>query len=313
MLRYIALRILSALPVMFVVAVVVFGILYLAPGDPAAALAGDNASPADIARVRASLGLDRPFYIQFVIWLWNVVQGNLGSSLFDGKPVLGMIVARVEPTLSLMVLTILMTVVVAIPLGVAAASRINSVTDRIAMSLSVLAFSVPVYVVGYALILGLSMGLHWFPVQGYVTFGEDVGGWLRSITLPSLAMAASYVALVARMTRTTLADILTNDYIRTARSKGIAPWRITYIHALRNAAVPITTVIGSGIAMLIGGAVVTESVFGIPGIGKLTIDSISKRDIPVIQGVVLTASFVYVFINLLLDILYKWLDPRIQY
>lgn len=313
MAKYICIRILSAIPVMFVVAVVVFGILFLAPGDPAAALAGDSASPADIARVRMSLGLDKPFYIQFVSWLWNVLGGNLGVSLFDGKPVAALIIGRIQPTVSLMVLTILITVAIAIPLGVCAGARINSATDRIATSLSVLAFSVPVYVVGYGLILGLSMNLRLFPVQGYVPINVDPGGWLRSIILPSLAMSASYIALVARMTRTTIADIMSQDYIRTALSKGIAPWRITCIHALRNAAIPITTVIGSGIAMLIGGAVVTESVFGIPGIGKLTIDSISKRDIPVIQGVVLTASFVYVLINVLLDILYKWLDPRIQY
>ncbi len=313
MVRYTLVRILSALPVMFVVAAVVFGILFLAPGDPAAALAGDSASPADIARIRVALGLDRPFLIQFASWFWHVLQGDLGVSLFDGKPVLGLILARVGPTVSLMVLTILITVFVAIPLGVLAASRINSLTDRVATSLSVLAFSIPVYVVGYVLILVFAMTLRVFPVQGYVPLANDFAGWLRSIILPSVAMSASYVALVARMTRTTVADILAQDYIRVAIAKGIAPWRVTCIHALRNAAIPITTVVGSGIAMLIGGAVVTESVFGIPGIGKLTIDSISKRDIPVIQGVVLTASLVYVLINVFLDIVYKWLDPRIQY
>lgn len=313
MFRYTLVRIASTIPVMFVVAVVVFGILSLTPGDPAATLAGDNASAADIARLRTMLGFDQPLYVQFVIWLWRVLHGDLGYSLFNGKPVAGLILDRAGPTLSLMVLTIAMTVVVAIPVGVMAATRLNQATDRVVTSLSVLASSVPVYVVGYILILVFSMKLGLLPVRGYVAFFDSVPRWLASIMLPCCAMAASYIASVARMTRTTVAEILSQDYIRTALAKGVAPRRIVYIHALRNAAVPIATVIGTGTALLIGGSVVTESVFGIPGIGQLTIDSIAKRDIPVIQGVVLVASVVYVAFNLVLDIVYKWLDPRIQY
>jgi len=311
MLRYILIRLAAALPVTFVVAVVVFGILYLAPGDPAAALAGDNAPPEAIERVRHVMGLDRPFLVQFAAWFGNVMRGDLGVSLFDGRLVIGMIVERSAPTVSLMVLTILLSVLVAIPLGVGAAARMHSPIDHGLSALSTIAFSVPVYVVGYVLILVFSLRLGWTPVQGYVALTDNPAGWLRALILPSIALSTSYVALIARIVRSSVADTLAQDYVRSARAKGLPVWRILYIHALGNAAIPVATVIGSGIAMLIGGAVVTESVFGIPGIGKLTIDAIAKRDIPVIQGVVLVAGITYILINTLLDILYKWLDPRL--
>jgi peptide/nickel transport system permease protein len=310
--RFILLRLTAAVPVGFVVAFIIFGILFLAPGDPAATLAGDNASPEAIERIRNLMGLDRPFIVQFISWLGQITQGDLGRSLFDGRPVIGMIAERAAPTVSLMVLTILISIVIAVPLGIGAASKMHSPLDYSLSVLSTIGFSVPVYVVGYVLILLFSLKLGWLPAQGYVPLQQDPTRWFMSLVLPSLAMATSYIALIARITRSTVVDVLTQDYIRSARAKGLPAWRVTYVHAFRNAAIAVATVVGSGIAMLIGGAVVTESVFGIPGIGKLTIDAISKRDIPVIQGVVLIAGTMYIVINTVLDIVYKWLDPRIN-
>lgn len=312
MARFILFRIATAVPVALVVAFIVFGILYLAPGDPAAALAGDNAPPEAVERIRQLMGLDRPFMVQFLSWLGRAVQGDLGRSLFDGREVIGMIAERAAPTVSLMILTIVISVLIAVPLGVSAAANMNSPLDHGLNALSTVGFSVPVYIVGYVLILLFSLRLGWAPAQGYAPLAQGFGGWFASLILPALALATSYVALIARITRSTVAEVLTQDYIRAARAKGLPEWRITYIHAFRNAAIAVATVVGSGIAMLIGGAVVTESVFGIPGIGKLTIDAISKRDVPVIQGVVLIAGTIYIVINATLDIVYKWLDPRIN-
>ena len=285
MARFILFRIATAVPVALVVAFIVFGILYLAPGDPAAALAGDNAPPEAVERIRQLMGLDRPFMVQFLSWLGRAVQGDLGRSLFDGREVIGMIAERAAPTVSLMILTIVISVLIAVPLGVSAAANMNSPLDHGLNALSTVGFSVPVYIVGYVLILLFSLRLGWAPAQGYAPLAQGFGGWFASLILPALALATSYVALIARITRSTVAEVLTQDYIRAARAKGLPEWRITYIHAFRNAAIAVATVVGSGIAMLIGGAVVTESVFGIPGIGKLTIDAISKRDVPVIHVV----------------------------
>ena len=313
MLSYIFRRILSTLPVMGIVALFVFSLLYIAPGDPAAVIAGDQASPADVERIRQGLGLDRPFLIQFGSWLWNIVHGDLGTSIFTNLPVSAMIAQRIEPTLSLMAITLVLTILVAVPLGVVAAWKAGSWVDRSIMAFAVFAFSLPVFVVGYVLAYVFALQFEWLPVQGYTPLAQGVWPWLRNLILPAIALGSVYIALIARITRASMLEVLQQDYIRTARAKGLDQRSILFVHALKNAAVPIVTVIGIGIALLIGGAVVTESVFAIPGLGRLTIDAILRRDYPVIQGIVLLFSFIYVLVNLLVDVTYTLVDPRIRY
>ena len=313
MLAYVIRRILATIPVMAVVALFVFSLLYIAPGDPAAVIAGDQATPADVERIRQSLGLDRPFLVQFGDWVWNIVHANLGTSMFTGLPVTKMIAQRIEPTLSLMAVTLVFAITVAVPLGVVAAWRAGSLLDRAIMAFAVFGFSVPVFVVGYLLAYVFALELEWLPVQGYTPLSEGLWPWFSNLILPAIALGCVYIALIARITRAAMLEVLAQDYIRTARAKGIGQSGILFIHALKNASVPIVTVIGIGIALLIGGAVVTESVFVIPGLGRLTVDAILRRDYPVIQGVVLLFSFVYVLVNLMIDLLYTVLDPRIRY
>ena len=310
---YVGRRILSTIPVMAVVALFVFSLLYIAPGDPAAIIAGDQATPADIERIRASLGLDRPFLVQFGEWAWRILHGDLGTSIFTNLPVLDLIKQRIEPTVSLMLVTLVLAITIAVPLGVVAAWKAGSIIDRLVMLFAVFGFSVPVFVISYLLAYVFALQLDWLPVQGYTPISQGFWPWLQNLILPSIALGAVYIALIARMTRATMLEVLAQDYIKTARAKGIGQGGILFVHALKNAAVPIVTVIGLGIAVLIGGAVVTESVFVIPGLGRLTVDSILRRDYPVIQGVVLMFSFVYVLVNLLIDLLYTVLDPRIRY
>jgi peptide/nickel transport system permease protein len=313
MVSYILRRILSTLPVMGIVALFVFSLLYIAPGDPAAVIAGDQASPADVERIRQGLGLDRPFLIQFGSWLWNILHGDLGTSIFTNLPVSAMIAQRIEPTFSLMAITLVLTILVAVPLGVAAAWKAGSWVDRTIMAFAVFAFSLPVFVVGYVLAYVFALQFEWLPVQGYTPFKSGVWPWLRNLILPALALGSVYIALIARITRASMLEVLQQDYVRTARAKGLGQRNILFVHALKNAAVPIVTVIGIGIALLIGGAVVTESVFAIPGLGRLTIDAILRRDYPVIQGIVLLFSFLYVLVNLMVDVTYTLVDPRIRY
>jgi peptide/nickel transport system permease protein len=313
MLSFIFRRVLSTLPVMAIVALFVFSLLYIAPGDPAAVIAGDQASPADIERIRQSLGLDRPFLVQFGSWVWRILHGDLGTSIFTNLPVGTMIAQRMGPTLSLMVVTLLMTLVVAVPLGVVAAWKAGSWIDRSIMTFAVLGFSLPVFVVGYVLAYVFALKFEWLPVQGYTPLTVGFWPWLQNLILPAVALGCVYIALIARITRAAMLEVLQQDYIRTARAKGLGQGGILFVHALKNAAVPIVTVVGIGIALLIGGAVVTESVFAIPGLGRLTIDAILRRDYPVIQGIVLLFSFVYVLVNLLVDLTYTLVDPRIRY
>jgi len=313
MLAYIARRIVATLPVMAVVALLVFSLLYIAPGDPAAIIAGDQASPADVERIRASLGLDRPFLVRFGVWVWDVLNGDLGQSIFTNLPVTHMIAQRVQPTLSLMVITLVISLSLAIPLGVVAAWKQGSWIDRLAMMISTMGFSVPVFVVGYLLAYTFALQLEWLPVQGYTSIDKGFWPWFKNLILPAIALGLVYMALIARITRATMLEVLSQDYVRTARAKGAGQGAILFVHALKNAAVPIVTIVGIGFASLIGGAVVTESVFAIPGIGRLTIDAILRRDYPVIQGVVLMFSFVYVLVNLAVDLLYTLFDPRIRY
>jgi peptide/nickel transport system permease protein len=313
MVSYILRRVLATVPVMAIVALFVFSLLYIAPGDPAAIIAGDQASPGDIERIRQGLGLDRPFLVQFGSWLWRILHGDLGTSIFTNLPVSSLIAQRIEPTLSLMVLTLVLTIVVAVPLGVLAAWKAGSWVDRTIMAFAVFAFSLPVFVVGYVLAYVFALQFEWLPVQGYTPLAEGFWPWLQNLILPAMALGSVYIALIARITRASMLEVLQQDYIRTARAKGLDQRSILFVHALKNAAVPIITVIGIGVALLIGGAVVTESVFAIPGLGRLTIDAILRRDYPVIQGIVLLFSFLYVLVNLMVDVTYTLVDPRIRY
>jgi peptide/nickel transport system permease protein len=310
---YILRRLLETIPVLIMVAVFVFIILRITPADPAAILAGDNANSEQIEAIRKQLGLDQPMLKQFFIWISNVFAGNLGESFFFKKSVASLIAERIEPTLSLAFFTILLAITIAVPLGVIAAHKQGSWLDRMVMGLSVLGFSVPVFVVGYMLIYIFAIWLNWLPVQGYQRIAEGIGGWAYRLILPSITLSVVYIALIARMTRASMLDILSEDYVRTARAKGQIESKVLFKHALRNAAIPIVTVIGISIALLIGGVVVTETVFTIPGLGRLTVDAVLARDYPTIQAVILLFSFVYVLINLLIDLLYSLLDPRIRY
>ncbi|CAB3629605.1 MULTISPECIES: ABC transporter permease [Achromobacter] len=309
---YIIRRVLAIVPVMAVVAVIVFLLIHLSPGDPAALIAGDFASADDIAKLRVALGLDEPLWRQFGLWAGKLLQGDLGTSIFTHVPVTQLLAQRVEPTLSIAALTMLVSIIVAVPLGVLAAYRAGTWIDRLVMLFAVLAFSVPVFLVGYLLIYGFAIKLQWLPVQGYVSLSEGVGPWLRNLTLPCINLALVYIALITRMTRATVVEVLHEDYIRTARAKGLAVLPVLE-HALRNAAIPIATTVGVGIALLIGGVVVTETVFAIPGIGRLVIDAVQHHDYPVIQSVLLLSAGTYVLINLLIDLSYRLFDPRIRY
>jgi peptide/nickel transport system permease protein len=310
---YVIRRILAIIPVMGVVALFVFSLLYLAPGDPAAVIAGDLATVDDILRIREKLGLDQPFHIRFLTWLWAVLHGDLGISIFTNLPVARLIGQRVEPTLALTVFTLVVSVVFAVPMGVLSAWKAGQWVDRVVMAFAVLGFSVPIFVLAYLLIFGLSIGLDLLPVQGYRSISEGFGPFISHLILPSFALGVTYIALIARITRASMLDVLAQDYIRTAQAKGLATGKVLIGHALKNAAVPIITIIGIGVALLISGVVVTETVFAIPGIGRLTVDAILRRDYPIIQGVILIFSAVYVLINLAVDLSYALLDPRIRY
>jgi peptide/nickel transport system permease protein len=313
MVGYILRRVASTVPVMLIVAALVFLMLRLTPGDPAAIIAGDNANADQIAAIRAKLGLDAPLLLQFLQWLGNLLRGDFGESFYFKKTVAELIASRLEPTLALSVATIVLAVVIAVPLGVLAAYKRGTIIDKIVMGFSVLGFSVPVFVIGYSLIYLFSIQLNWLPVQGYQRIGDGFGGFLQRLLLPSLTLSVIYIALIARMTRASVIDVLEEDYIRTARAKGQSELKVLFKHALRNASVPIVTVIGLGIALLIGGVVVTESVYSIPGLGRLTVDAVLARDFPTIQAVILLFSLVYVLVNLAVDVAYTALDPRIRY
>jgi peptide/nickel transport system permease protein len=317
MLRFLLQRLAAVLPVLLVVSVVVFLILRLSPGDPAAVIAGNSATTQEVEKVREQLGLNRPLLVQYGIWLGKVLQGDLGFSYYLTKPVTELILQRIEPTLALALGTIVLAVLVAVPLGTLAAWRMGGWLDRLLSGFSVLGFSVPVFVIGYLLIYLFAIQLGWLPVQGYKRlFGPDAQGplaWARHLVLPWITLGLIYVALIARVARASVSEALTEDYIRTARAKGIAERAVLMRHALANAAVPIATVVGIGVALLIGGVVVTETVYSIPGLGSLTVEAVLNRDFPVIQGVVLFFSVLYVVVNLAVDVSYLFLDPRIRY
>ncbi len=312
MIGFIVRRLLATVPVMVVIGLFVFLLLHLAPGDPAAIIAGDNATPDSIVAIRHQLGLDQSILVQFVRWSGRVLQGDLGISIFSQTPVLTLIGQRIGPTVSLTLTTAVFSVSIAICVGVLAGWRAGGVLDRIVMAFAALGFSVPVFVVGYGLIYVFAIHLRWLPVQGYASLQQGIGPWFQHLILPSLALGLAYVALIARITRTAMLDVLSEDYIRTATAKGVAATPMLLHHALRNAAVPIVTVIGLGVALLIGGVVITETVFNIPGVGRLVVDAINQRDYPIVQGIILVFSGAYVLINLAVDISYLILDPRIR-
>lgn len=313
MTAFIARRLLATIPVLVLVALFVFLMLRLTPGDPAAIIAGDNASPAQIEDIRERLGLNDPLPTQLVIWSGRLLQGDFGESFFFKKQVSELILQRVEPTLALAIATMIITLLVAIPLGVIAAWRQGGWIDRVVMGFSVAGFSIPVFVLGYLLIYIFAVELKWLPVQGYRSITAGLWPFLQRLILPSLTLSVIYIALIARITRASVIDVLGEDYIRTAKAKGLPNRTILIRHALRNAAVPIVTIVGIGVALLIGGVVVTESVYNIPGLGRLTVDAVLGRDFPTIQAVILVFSFLYVLINLLIDLSYTLLDPRIRY
>jgi peptide/nickel transport system permease protein len=313
MLMYLCRRIVAVVPVVLVVGVLVFLMLRLTPGDPAAVIAGNSASTEDIAQIRTQLGLDKPIAGQFFIWAGKMATGDFGESFFYKKSVASLIVDRLEPTLALAAMTIILATLISVPLGTLAAYRQGTWVDRVVMGFSVLGFSTPVFVIGYLLIYVFSVELGWFPVQGYQRLADGFGGFLYRLILPSITLSIVYVALLARMTRTSVLEVLNEDYVRTARAKGLSSMKVLVRHALRNAAVPIVTVVGISIALLISGVVVTESVFNIPGLGRLTVDAVLARDYPTVQAVVLLFSMTYVVINLAIDLLYLVLDPRIRY
>jgi peptide/nickel transport system permease protein len=313
MTAYIARRLLATFPVMAVVAVFVFFLIRLAPGDPVAIIAGEDATAEALATVRARLGLDRPVLEQFVLWIGHMLQGDLGTSIFSNMPVSRLIAQRVEPTLALTLSTLLVAVCLAIPIGVVAAWKARKLVDRLVMVFAVLGFALPGFLVGYVLIYIFAVQLGWLPVQGYRPIGEGFWPFAEGLILPSIALGMTYMALIARITRASMLEVLAQDYIRTANSKGLATKRVLLLHALKNAGVPIITVIGIGIALLISGVVITETVFNIPGLGRLTVDAVLKRDYPIVQGLILVFAGAKVLVNLLIDISYVFLDPRIRY
>jgi peptide/nickel transport system permease protein len=306
-------RLLAAIPVLAMVAVIVFALLRLSPGDPAIILAGDGATPEQLNAIRASMGLDKPVMVQFIVWIGHLLRGDLGTSLISGLPVAGMIAERFGPTLALCIGTIVIAVAIAIPVGILAAWQQGKLLDRLAMAASVVGFSVPGFIIGYVLILLFARWLGWLPVQGYQPLSAGLWPFIERLILPTLTLSTAYIALIARIVRTSVIEVMGEDFIRTARAKGMTEAAVLIRQALGNAAVPIVTIIGVSIAMLIGGVVVTESVFNVPGLGRLVLEAVLARDYPIIQALILLFSMLYVLINLVIDVLYSLLDPRIRY
>jgi peptide/nickel transport system permease protein len=313
MLAYIVRRILAMLPIMGVVVVFVFLLVRIAPGDPAAIIAGDYATPEAVQKIRSGLGLDKPIHLQFALYVGSLVRGDLGQSLHSRRPVSQLIAQRIEPTLALALSTLVFAVLTAVPLGVLAAWRVGSLVDRAVMVIAVGGFSIPIFWLGFLLIYLFSVKLDLLPVQGYVSFREGIVPFIQHLILPTIALGMVYTALLARITRASLLEVLQSEYIRTANAKGLRPATVLFTHALKNAAVPIVTTIGVGFALLIGGVVITESVFALPGLGRLTVDAVLQRDYSIIQGVTLIFSFSYALVNLLVDLSYTLFDPRIRY
>lgn len=314
MAAYIIRRIVAIFPVMLVVATVVFVLVQLAPGDPVQLLLGPDAPMEDVERLRSELGLDKPLLVQFTRWLLDAVRGDFGESLFLNKPVWDAMVERLEPTILLTAMTLAFAVAIGVPAGVLSAAFYGSVLDQALMFVALLGVSMPEFWLGLNLIVWLSVKMGLLPVAGYVPLAEGAPlETLRYLVMPALALGFIQSALVARMARATMLEVLAQDYIRTARAKGLDETVVTWKHALRNALIPIVTVVGLVFALTMGGAIVIETIFNLPGVGRLLIQSVLRRDYPLIQGIILYLSFAYVFINLLVDLLYVYLNPRLRY
>jgi peptide/nickel transport system permease protein len=312
-LTYILQRIAQLSIVLVVVGVVAFLLIHLAPGDPASVMLGPNATMDQVERLRKQLALDQPLPVQFVAWSTRVVQGDLGISHFAQKPVLQVLAQRAEPTLILTSLSILVAVLIGVPAGILAAIRRGTAVDQTVLTMALLGASVPSFWLGLSLILYLAVGLGWFPSSGIVPLQSAGLGTLRYYVLPALALGFPNSALITRITRSSMLDVLQQDYVRTAASKGLPKGQVILRHAFRNALVPVVTVVGLTIASLMGGAVVTETVFSIPGVGRLVVQSVLRRDYPVIQAAILLVATIYVVVNLIVDLIYAWVDPRIRY
>ena len=311
--RYIARRLWSLLPVLFVVATVVFFLVHLTPGDPAAVILGADATPEALAELRARLGLDQPLPLQFVRWCGRVLRGDLGESIFLRRPVTQAIAERLEPTFLLAGLATLFAVLIGIPTGVLAAVYHNSWLDRLFMGIAIFGVAMPSFWLGLNLIFLFALTLALLPVSGYVPLADNPWQTLRFLLLPAFSLGFPQSALIARMTRGSMLDVLSQDYIKTARAKGLRELAVIYKHALKNTMITVLTVVGIVLAVTLSGSVVIETVFGLPGIGRLIINSVLRRDYPVIQGAVLFIAAGYVLVNLLIDVLYVYLDPRITY
>ncbi len=310
---YIIRRLLAMIPVLLVVALVVFAMIHIAPGDPAALIVGTHATAEKYEMIRESMGLNEPMYVQLGIWLGNLVQGDLGESLFGKTSVTKMISQRIVPTFSVAAFTLLFAMSVAIPMGILAAWKSNTWIDRSVMIFTTLGYSIPLFWLGFILMWGFAVKLNWFPAIGYVAPTENLAKYFYHMILPVFATGLVVMALIGRMTRATMIETLSEDYIRTARSKGLTETRVLLAHALRNAILPIITVCGVSLALLLGGVVVTENVFAIPGMGRLLVNALSHRDYPVIQGTVLVFAAIIAVVNLLIDLSYGLFDPRIRY
>jgi len=313
MLGYVVRRLLVLVPVLLIVATVGFFLIYLTPGDPAAVMLGPDATQEDLAHLRRLMGLDRPLLVQLARWYSRTLRGDLGYSIFLQRPVLQAIVERLEPTLLLTAFSLAIATAIGIPAGVLAAVRRNSWIDQASMGVALFGVSMPNFWLGLNLILIFSVWLGLLPVAGYVPVQQSLAGALRSLVLPAVTLGFSGSALIARMTRSSMLEVLGQDFIRTARAKGNAERRVVFRHALRNAMIPTVTVIGLAMGGLLAGAIVTETVFALPGVGRLVISSVLRRDYPVIQGVLMFIAAIYVLVNLLIDVLYVYLDPRVKY
>lgn len=311
-LRYSIQRLLAAIPVVAIVALIIFSLLFLAPGDPAALLAGDSATPKMIEELRVRLGLDQSYFVQLRIWVLSIFRGDFGVSIFSGTPVLELVYDRIEATAALSVVTTVFAVFFGVSLGMIAAWRAGGFVDRAVLVLSAVFFSFPSFVIAYILILLFAMQMQLLPVQGYVSFQDDFWGFWVKIILPCITLGLPFLALLARITRTTVIEVKREDFVRTAVAKGLPTNQILMPHVMKNAAIPIVTMVGLGVSHLISGVVVVETVFAIPGIGRLVVEAILQRDYPVIQCVTLLSSFVYIVVNMVVDISYSFFDPRIK-
>ncbi|MEI9412884.1 ABC transporter permease [Mesorhizobium salmacidum] len=313
MTAYVLRRLVSTIAVMAMVGIFVFLLLRLAPGDPAAIIAGKSATAEMIAGIREKLGLNDPMPVQFLRWVRDMLSGDFGTSIFAGRPVLDLIAQRLEPTICLSMMTMILSATVGVSFGILAAWQAGGLVDRMLTGFATLGFSVPVFVIGFFLIYLFAISMHWLPVQGYRPIGEGLEPWFVHLILPTLTLSLSYIAFIARIARASMLEVLTEDYMRTAAAKGASSYAMLFHHALKNAGAPILTVIGLSFAGLIGGVVITETVFNVPGVGRLVVDAINNRDYPIIQGVLILVSGLYVLINLAVDLSYTLVDPRIRY